>query len=90
MTKKKEPEKPKPPPKTTKSQGSVLPGRNTFIDDIIRKVESQDSVGPNRGSTRIPQATISPTTTHVEVHNKTGGTEQSFQSTDLPPSDPLK
>jgi hypothetical protein len=51
MTKKKEPEKPKPPPKTTKSQGSVAPGRSTFIDEIIRKDESQASVGPRRGST---------------------------------------
>jgi hypothetical protein len=51
MTKKKEPEKPKPPPKTTKSQGPVAPGRSTFIDEIIRKDESQASVGPRRGST---------------------------------------
>jgi hypothetical protein len=35
MTKKKDLEKPKPPPKITKSQGSVLSGRSTFIDDII-------------------------------------------------------
>jgi hypothetical protein len=35
MTKKKEPEKLKPPPKTTKSQGPVPPGRSTFIDEII-------------------------------------------------------
>jgi hypothetical protein len=37
MTKKKDPEKPKPPPKSTKAQGSVLPGRSTFIDNIIQK-----------------------------------------------------
>jgi hypothetical protein len=35
MTKKKEPEKPKPPPKTTKSQGLVPPRRSTFIEKII-------------------------------------------------------
>jgi hypothetical protein len=51
MTKKKDLEKPKPPPKITKAQGSVLPGRSTFIDDIIQKEESQASVGPRKGST---------------------------------------
>jgi hypothetical protein len=51
MTKKKDLEKPKPPSKTTKVQGSVLLGRSTFIDDIIRKAESQASVGPWKGST---------------------------------------
>jgi hypothetical protein len=35
ITKKKDLEKPKPPPKITKAQGSVLPERNTFIDNII-------------------------------------------------------
>jgi hypothetical protein len=35
MTKKKDVEKTKPPPKITKAQGSMLPGRSTFIDDII-------------------------------------------------------
>jgi hypothetical protein len=51
MTKKKDLEKPKPPPKITKAQGLVLPGRSTFIDDIIRKDESQALVGPRKGST---------------------------------------
>jgi hypothetical protein len=51
MTKKKEPEKPKPPPKTTKPQGPVPLGRSTFIDNIIRKAESQASVGTWKGST---------------------------------------
>jgi hypothetical protein len=72
MTKKKEPKKTKPPPKDTKYQGSVLPGRNTFIDNIIQKTESQATVGPRRGSTRIRQETVSPTTTHAEVHSKIG------------------
>jgi hypothetical protein len=35
MTKKKDPEKQKPLPKTTKSQALVPPGRSTFIDEII-------------------------------------------------------
>jgi hypothetical protein len=51
MTKKNEPEKPKPPPKTTKAQGPVLPGRSTFVNDIIQKSESQASVGPRKIST---------------------------------------
>jgi hypothetical protein len=51
MTKKKEPEKLKPPPKTTKAEGPVPPRRSTFLDEIIRKVESQASVGPQKGST---------------------------------------
>jgi hypothetical protein len=54
MTKKKDLEKPKPPPKIAKAQGLVLPGRSTFIDDIIRKAEYQSLVGPRKGSTRIP------------------------------------
>jgi hypothetical protein len=48
MTKKKDLEKPKTPPKITKAQGSVLLGRSTFIDDIIRKVESQAPIGPRK------------------------------------------
>jgi hypothetical protein len=48
MTKKKDLEKPKPPPKITKAQGSMLPGRSTSIDNIIRKVEFQASVGPRK------------------------------------------
>jgi hypothetical protein len=48
MTKKKDLEKPKTPPKITKAQGSVLLGRRTFIDDIIRKVESQAPIGPRK------------------------------------------
>jgi hypothetical protein len=46
MTKNKEPEKQKPLPKTRKDQGPVPPGRSTFIDEIIRKDESQASVRP--------------------------------------------
>jgi hypothetical protein len=89
MTKKKDLEKTKPPPKITKSQGSMLLGRSTFIDDIIRKAESQASVGPRKGSTRIPQVTASPTAAHTEIHRKTEGTELRFQSTDTPPLNPL-
>jgi hypothetical protein len=90
MTKKKDLEKPKPPQKITKPQGSVLPGRSTFIDDIIQKVESQASVGPRKGSTQIPQVVASPTAAHTEIHSKTEGTELSFQITDSPPLNPLR
>jgi hypothetical protein len=67
----------------------VPPRRSTFIDEIIRKDESQALVGPRKGSTRIPQATNSPTATHVEVHSGTEGAEQSFQNTHTPPLNPL-
>jgi hypothetical protein len=33
---------------------------------------------------------VSTTTAHVQIHSKTEGTEQSFQSTDLPPLNPLE
>jgi hypothetical protein len=90
MTKKKDLEKPKPPPKITKTQGLVLPGRSNFIEDIIQKAESQASIGPRKGSTRIPQVAVSPTVAHIEIHRKNEGTEKSFQSTDLPPLNPLE
>jgi hypothetical protein len=90
MTKKKDLEKTKPPPKITKAQGSVLPRRSTFIEYIIRKEESQASVGPRKGSTQIPQVVVLPTTTHAKIHRKMEGTEQIFQSTDVPPLNPLE
>ena len=34
-----------PPPKPTKPKGSVNLGRTTFIDEIIRREESQALVG---------------------------------------------
>jgi len=75
MAKKKELANPKPPLKTTKSQGSVPPVRSTFIEEIIQKVESQASVGPQKGSTLIPQTKNSPNEAHAEVHSITEGTE---------------
>jgi hypothetical protein len=75
MTKKKELEKEKPLPKTTKSQGPMPPGRSTFIEEIIRKFESQAMVGPQKGSTRVPQEKNSLTAAHPEVHSRTEGTE---------------
>jgi hypothetical protein len=54
MTRKKDLQKPKPPPKITKTQGSVILGRSTFIEKIIKKGEPQASVGPRKGPTQIP------------------------------------
>ena len=60
-------------------------GRTTFIDEIIRKVESQASVGPKiifeKCPTIIPSVTASPSTAHVEIHNENEGYEQIFQTT---------
>jgi len=57
----------------------------TFIDEMIRRVESQASVGPQKvsrkGFTLVPQAAESPTTTYGEIHRKTKGSEKSFQNT---------
>ena len=59
MTKKKRVEKYLiPPPKSTKSKGSVTLERSTFIDEIIRKVESQSLVGPRIVSTTNPTITL--------------------------------
>jgi len=41
-------------PKPEKSKGPVTLGRSTFIDDILRKVESQPSVGPRTIASRQP------------------------------------
>jgi hypothetical protein len=89
MTKNKEPEKQKPLPKNTKPQGLMPPRRSTFIDEIIRKVESQAYIGPQKGSTRVPQESNSPTRAHTEVHKRTEGIEQSFQNTHTPLFSPL-
>jgi len=46
MTKQRKSEKnPKPLPKPNKAKGLVTLARLTFIDDIIKKAESQPSVG---------------------------------------------
>jgi hypothetical protein len=68
----------------------MIPGRSTFIEKIIKKGESQDLVGPKKRPTRIPQAVVSPTMAHVEIHRKSEGIEQSFKNTDLPPLNPLE
>ena len=68
--------------------------RTTFIDEIIRRAESQASVGfqaiPGKSSTAIPQATGSPSAAHAEIQSQVGGSEQSFQAAISLPSDPLQ
>lgn len=71
-------------PKATKARGSKTLGRPTFIEKIIWKDESQALVGPQivsgKGSTSILQAKESPIAAYAEIHRKTEGSEQSFQS----------
>ena len=82
MTKQKNPEKnSKPLPKPKKAKGPVTVGRSTFIDEIIKKVESQPSIGPRKVISTQPtsslQATGSPSVAFAEVHSQTE--EQDFQ-----------
>ena len=82
MTKQKKPKKnPKPLPKPDKAEGPVTLGRSTFIDDIIKKAESQPSVGSRKVASRQPtnslRATKSPSVAFAEVHSQTE--EQYFQ-----------
>ena len=50
-------------------------GRSTFIDEILKKVESQPSLGPGKVTSRKPtsslQATGSPSVAFAEVHSQT-------------------
>lgn len=68
-----------PPPKSTKPKGSVNLGRSTFIDEIVRKAESQASIGleivSRKIPTVIPQATVSSSVAHVEIHSQIGESE---------------
>lgn len=95
MTKKKRVEKDIiPPPIFEKSKGPVTLGRSTFIDEIIRKAESQSSVGPRTISTRNPTVTFqvagSPSVADVEIHSKIEGSKQSFQNTENLQPNPLQ
>ena len=82
MTKKKKPEKnPKPLTKPDKAKELVTLVRSTFIDKILKKAESQPSVGPRKVVSRQPtsslQAIGSPSVAFVEVHSQTK--KQDFQ-----------
>lgn len=82
MTKKKNPENNlKPLLKLDKDKVLVTLGRLTFIDKILKKTESQPSVGP-RKATSIPptsslQAIGSPSVAFAKVHSQTE--EKDFQ-----------
>ena len=71
------------PPKPEKPKGLMTLGRTTFIYNIIKKAESQPSVGPRKISSRQPTsslwATESPSVAFAEVHSQTEETEQDFQ-----------
>ena len=71
------------PPRPEKPEGPVTLGRTTFIDNIIKKFESQPSVGPRKIASRQPtsslRATESPSVAFAEVHSQTEETEQDSQ-----------
>ena len=58
-------------------------GRTTFIDKILKKTESQSSIGPRKVISRQPAsslwATKSPSVAFAEVHSQTEETEQESQ-----------
>lgn len=68
-----------PPPKSTKPKGSVNLGRSTFIDEIIRKAQSQASIGPLtisiKSPTIIPHKAGSQSATYAEIHSQIGGSK---------------
>ena len=71
------------PPKPEKPKGPVTLGRTTFIDKILKKTESQPSVGPTKVISRQPTsslwATTLPSVALAEVHSQTEETEQDSQ-----------
>ena len=65
--------------KSSQSQGPVILGRTTYIDEIIKKAESQASIGPITISIQspitLPQAEASPSIDYAEIHRQTKGSE---------------
>ena len=61
-------------------------GRTTFIDEILKKIESQPSVEfkITRQPTSSLQATESPSEAFAEIHSQTEGIEQYFQEIENP------
>ena len=74
------------PSKPEKPKGLVTLGRSTFIDEILRKAESQSSVGPRIVAARhlieFLQAAGPPAVANAKIHSKTEGIEHSFQDTE--------
>ena len=82
MTKKKNPKNnPIPLPKPNRYKGPVTLGQSTFIDDILKKAESQPLVGPRKVASIQPtsflRATESPSVAFAKVHSQIE--EQYFQ-----------
>ena len=69
------------PPKTEKPKGPVTLGRTTFIDEILKKNESQPSVGfkRTRQTTSSLQATESPSEAFAEMYSQIEGIKQDSQ-----------
>ena len=60
----------------------MILGRTTYIDKIIKKTESQASVGPRiiptQSPTTLPQAAASSSAAHAEIHSDIEGSELSL------------
>ena len=74
------------PPKIEKPKGTVTLGCTTFIDEILKKTESQPSVGfkITRQPTSSLQATESPSEAFAEIHSQTEGIKQDSQEIENP------
>jgi len=95
MTRNRKIEKEKnPPPKSVKPKGSVNFGRMEFINEIVRKTESQVSLGfqavLGKSYTIICQVIGSPSVAYTEIQSQVGELEQSLQPTISLHSDPLQ
>jgi len=69
-------------------------GRTTFIDEIVRRLESKASVGfqaiPGKSSTVIPQVVGPSFAAYTKVQSQVGGLEKSLQATISLHSDPIQ
>ena len=76
------------PPKIEKPKGPVTLGRTTSIDEILKRTESQPSVGFKRTTSRQPtsslKATESPSEAFAEICSQTEGIEQDSQEIENP------
>ena len=64
---------------SSQSKGPVILGRTTYMDEIIKKVKSQESIGPIivsiQSPNALPQAAASPSVAYAKIHNKIKGFE---------------
>ena len=72
----------------------MILGVKTYIDEIIKKYESQTSIGPRtisiQSPTMLPQAAASPFAAHAEIHSEREGSELSLQTANHIDTDPLR